>query len=155
MPRHVRFHFNSIAHDNTALASSVDNVSTPFPLPSTVDAAASTLPPNLVRPSLYAALEGTQTVSKFNLPASQADLVKIFLAVIRVDLGEPSKADPTQKRGADITISINFPLGKASETDLSNVEALDGKTKEALLQTKQWFQDAVANFKVVDYNLFA
>lgn len=152
----AKFHFNSIAHDNTALESSVDSVSTPFPLPSSVDGSAtSALPPKLVQPVLYATLEGTQTVSKFNLPASEADLVKVFLAVIRVDLGEPSSADPSQRRGADITISINFPLGKASQADLKDVETVDAATKDALVKAKQLFQDAVANFKVQDYDLFA
>lgn len=157
----TRFHFSSIAHDNSALESSEDIISTPFPLPSSV--VSPYVPSNSTAADsithLYATLEGSQVVSKFNLPASEADLVKIFLAVIRVDLPEPSSAAPSvdgqsKTRGADITIVMYVPLGKAAEVRNRNGE-LSGEVRELEVRAKGWFAQAVRDFKIVDYGLFA
>lgn len=93
-------------------------------------------------------------MSKFNLPDSDSDLVKIFLAVIRVDLQEPSAADPSTQRGADITLAVNVPLGKARDIDARQGQ-LDEDTKELELRAKQYFQQVVKDFTIVDYGLFA
>lgn len=146
---YCRYHFNSIAHDNTALSSSIDNVSSPFPLPTTSTTTTSTSSPS---PHLYTTLEGVQIVSKFNLAASQADSVKIFLALIRVDLKEPSAADPSISRGADITICVNVPLGQAAEVEQGKVSE---DAKKIQVEAKEWFQESVRSFSVRDYGLFA
>lgn len=148
-----RFHFKSIAYDNTAFSTSIDTVSSPFPLSSSLETP---------QHHLYATLEGTQTVSKFNKGEDEADLVKIFLAVIRIDLGPSStpqaqSADAPTRRGGDITICVNAPLGKASKIDrdeLGQPKLSDG-TRNLLMQAQQAFRNAVHDFKVVDYGLFA
>lgn len=137
----------------------MDLVSSPFPLPSSIETP---------QHHLYATLEGTQTVSKFNKGEAEADLVKIFLAVIRVDLGpsEASSSDPAsstqqqqsgQRRGGDITICVNAPLGKASTIDKDELgqPKLSNETRKLLLQAQQAFRNAVHDFKIVDYGLFA
>lgn len=156
LPSHsCRFHFNSIGHDNTAFSSSIDIISSPFPLPSTISTS---------KQHLYATLEGTQTVSKFNKGEDEADLVKIFLAVIRVDLGPVSatahdnaSAAGSARRGGDITICVNVPLGKASKIDKDELgqPKLNDETRSLLLQAQEAFRNAVHDFTVVDYGLFA
>lgn len=156
-----RYHFSSLAHDNSALSSEVDSVSSPFPLPSSSHSPYKP-PPAVAKQGedddsithLYATLEGTQVVSKFNLSEEEADLVKIFLAVIRVDLHEPSPANPQITRGADITVTINVPLGRATQIKAAQ-GILDANVKELEVKAKQWFQQAVQDFKIVDYGLFA
>lgn len=160
-PYCYRFHFNSIAYDNTAFSSSIDTVSSPFPLPSSI-----TTPQH----HLYATLEGTQTVSKFNKGEEDADLVKIFLAVIRVDLGPASSSGGSEaqeaatatftsnaRRGGDITICVNVPLGKADKIDKDELgqPQLSDSTRDLLLQAQEAFRNAVHDFKIVDYGLFA
>ena len=88
-------------------------------------------------------------MSKFNLPESESDLVKIFLAVIRVDLQEPSGADPSVHSGAYITLAVNVPLGKARDIDARQGQ-LDEDTKELELRAKQYFQQAVKDFTLGD-----
>jgi hypothetical protein len=143
-----RFHFNSIAYDNTAFSTSIDTVSSPFPLPSTASSS---------EPRLYVTLEGTQTVSKFNKGEEDADLVKIFLAVVRVDLGPGHQDETSSRRGGDITLTVNVPLGKASTIDkdeLGHPQA-NNETRNLLLQAKSAFENAIHDFTIVDYGLFA
>lgn len=86
--------------------------------------------------------------------------MKLFLGLIRVDLGPRSQQNGASakseqagsRRGADITICVNVPLGKTSEVDAGRIE--DGN-RDLEVKAKQWFQDIVASFKVVDYGLFA
>lgn len=142
-----RFHFKSIAHDNSALSTTVDAVSSPLPLPSSVESSTK-------GPHSHVTLEGVQIASKFNLPESESDLVKIFLCLVRVDLGEPSAADSSLKRGADITVCVNVPLGKARDID-SQAGGLPDEIKQLELEAKDWFERAVKAFKICDYDLFA
>ncbi|KAK9896024.1 Mog1p/PsbP-like protein [Cystobasidium minutum MCA 4210] len=153
----AQFHFKSIAYDNTAFSTSIDTVSSPFPLPSSV---------GTPQQHLYATLEGTQTVSKFNKGEDEADLVKIFLAVIRVDLGPASSTTTSEiqqqsqdnaRRGGDITICVNTPLGKASSIDRDELgqPKLSDSTRSLVIQAQEAFRNAVHDFKIVDYGLFA
>lgn len=147
-----RYHFKSIAHDNSALSTTIDTVSSPFPLPSSLPSSASDSSPH--GPHNYVALEGVQIASKFNLPESESDLVKLFLCLVRVDLGEPSASDPSVHRGADITICVNVPLGKARDID-GQAGSLPEEVRKLEVQAKDWFERAVRDFKVCDYGLFA
>lgn len=137
----------------------MDTVSSPFPLASSV---------NTSQPHLYATLEGTQTVSKFNKGEDDADLVKIFLAVIRVDLGpvasstdsgnaQSAQNNSSSRRGGDITICVNVPLGKANSLDKDELgqPKLGDETRNLLLQAQEAFRNAVRDFKILDYGLFA
>lgn len=139
----------------------MDTVSSPFPLPSSINT------PD--HHHLYATLEGTQTVSKFNKGEEDADLVKIFLAVIRVDLcpaaspattgsGAVSTTSSTStRRGGDITICVNVPLGKASSIDKDELgqPKVSDETRNLLVQAQEAFRNAIHDFKIVDYGLFA
>ena len=148
-----RYHFKSIAHDNAALSTTIDTVSSPFPLPSSLSSSTSSRD-IWQAPHNYITLEGVQIVSKFNLPESESDLVKIFLCLVRVDLNEPSKADPSFKRGADITICINVPLGKVKDID-RQAGSLPDSIKALEVQAKEHFEKAVRDFVISDYELFA
>lgn len=81
---------------------------------------------------------GTQTVPKFNKPAEQADLVKIFLAVWRVDA-----------KNIDVVMSINVPV----------VTGSDGNQKGVGQAGVEWAQvaweRAKSSFVIEDFGLFA
>ena len=137
----------------------MDSISSPFPLPATIETSSPTTPVSPSQqqqppqPHLYVTLEGVQSVSKFNLPASQADYVKIFLGVIRVDLHEQRHSDPSQKRGADITVTVNVPVGKVHSVDTEG--ALESAATEHEVKAKDLFQKAIGDFRILDYGLFA
>jgi hypothetical protein len=122
-----RFHFSSLAHDNTALSSSVTSISLPE-TPSTPHSSSSD--PVVLGPTV---LVGTQLVSKFNRPESEADTVLIQFALWRI----PSK-------DADVTLCVNCPV-KMGETG-------EEKSDE---EAKRVFKEAVESFRIEDYGLFA
>ncbi|GAA6060536.1 hypothetical protein JCM10212_006900 [Sporobolomyces blumeae] len=122
----ARFHFSSLAHDNSASSSDISSIRLPDP-------ASTAAEPPSVPTQGPAVLVGTQVVSKFNRPASEADTVLIQLALWRV----PSK-------NADVTLCVNFPT-TMGET---------GEARDPLEATKV-FEEAVRSFKIVDYGLFA
>jgi hypothetical protein len=121
-----RFHFSSLAHDNTALSSSVTSIT----LPETPSLSSSSAHPAVLGPTV---LVGTQLVSKFNKPESEADTVLIQFALWRI----PSK-------DTDVTLCVNIPV-KMGETgeEKSDVEA------------RKVFQEAVKSFRIEDFGLFA
>ncbi|BGP14069.1 hypothetical protein JCM10213_002364 [Rhodosporidiobolus nylandii] len=121
----VRFHFSSLAHDNTALSFTVSAVSLPSSTPSPAPGQ-----PTLLGPTV---LSGTQLVSKFNRPASEADTVLIQLALWRIP-----------ERDADVTLCVNSPV-RMGET---------GEERSADEATRV-FEEAVKAFKVEDFGLFA
>jgi len=79
----IRFHFDSLAHDNDAVDSKVENV-----VKAQVDRTAPQPSPYLLR--------GTQFVRKFNRPIP--DQVELLMALFRV----PHK-------GADVVLTVNVP----------------------------------------------
>ncbi|GAA6001157.1 hypothetical protein JCM10207_007437 [Rhodosporidiobolus poonsookiae] len=126
----VRFHFSSLAHDNSASSSTVTSTTLP-PVPAAFSPTHnSTSHPTLLGPTL---LTGTQTVSKFNRPESEADTVLIHLALWRIP-----------ERDADVTLCVNFPV-KMGET---------GEERDPA-EAKRVFVEAVKSFKVEDFGLFA
>lgn len=88
-----RFHFASLAHDNTATSATVESLSLPSP-PST----STSTSPTLLGP---ATLSGLQTVAKFNLPPERADVVLVLMALWRI----PSK-------NTDLVLCVNFPVSE-------------------------------------------
>ena len=113
-----RFHFSSLAHDNTALTSTISSVLLP-PSPSSP----------ILGPTL---LSGTQTISKFNLPADKADTVLLLVALWRI----PSKK-------ADLVLCVNYPVRKEGGEEASG----DG--------ARAVFERAVRTLVVKDLGLFA
>lgn len=122
----LRFHFSSLAHDNTALSSSVTSISLPTPpagTPSSTD-------PAVLGPTV---LVGTQLVSKFNKSEAEADTVLIQFALWRI----PGK-------DADVTLCVNCPV-RMGETGEEKSDA----------EARRVFEEAVKSFKIVDFGLFA
>ncbi|GAA6026798.1 hypothetical protein JCM8097_005870 [Rhodosporidiobolus ruineniae] len=122
----ARFHFSSLAHDNTALSSTVTSVT----LPSLPSISHSSSHPTLLGPTV---LSGTQTVSKFNRPDSEADTVLILLALWRIP-----------EKDSDVTLCVNFPV-RMGETGEEREDA----------EARRVFDEAVKGFKIEDYGLFA
>ncbi|TNY17873.1 hypothetical protein DMC30DRAFT_428852 [Rhodotorula diobovata] len=122
----ARFHFSSLAHDNSALSSTVSSVSVPSAAPRPSGPGQ----PVLLGPTV---LRGQQTVSKFNKPESEADTVSIQLALWRVPA-----------RNADVTLCVNWPV-RVGET---GEERGDDEAKRV-------FDEAVRSFEVKDFGLFA
>ncbi|GAA5974488.1 hypothetical protein JCM11641_003251 [Rhodosporidiobolus odoratus] len=123
----ARFHFSSLAHDSSALSSTISSVTLPSsdtPLPT------GPAQPILLGPTL---LTGTHLVSKFNRPDSEADTVFIQQALWRVPA-----------RNSDVTLCVNCPvrMGETGE-ERSDEEA------------KRVFEEAVRSFEVKDFGLFA
>ncbi|SCV66964.1 BQ2448_5610 [Microbotryum intermedium] len=122
----IRYHFASLAYDNDAQSDSIESTSLP---------SRTTSDPLLQGPIT---LKGTQTISKFNKPTSQADEVVIFLALWRIE----------DKR-SDLVLTVNWPKvvyddeGKAKDQ------------KDGVGKAQKVFEDAVRDLKVVDWGLFA
>lgn len=102
-----RFHYSSLAHDNTALSSTISSLS---------------LPPSSSTPVLGpTVLHGEQLISKFNKGPEEADTVLILLALWRI----PGKR-------ADLTLCVNFPLRKAGSEEVENGEEARRVFEEAV-----------------------
>ncbi|KAG8853494.1 hypothetical protein FRB96_008096 [Tulasnella sp. 330] len=124
----IWFHFESLAHDNDALSSTVEEAQKPS---GTVSAS----PP--AQPACIS-LVGTQIVSKFNKPAEQADQVKIFLAVWRVDA-----------KNIDVVMSINVPVVTGAD------ENQKGVGQKGVDWARVAWEKAKTTLKIEDFELFA
>jgi len=122
----ARFHFSSLAHDNTALSSSITSIN----LPTTSTTPASSCDPDVQGPTV---LIGEQTVSKFNKPSEEADTVLIQFALWRI----PDK-------NADVTLCVNYPIRMGESGEERDPE-----------EAKKVFEEAVRSFQIKDFNLFA
>jgi len=125
----ARFHFDALAHDNNATSSTVDIT---FP---SEGAPAGPSPP--AQPVCYS-LVGTQTVPKFNKGAQQADTVKIFLAVWRVDA-----------KNMDLVLTVNVPVKTGADANARGVGEPGAEWARAV------WEYAKSTFVVEDFNLFA
>jgi len=86
----TRFHFDSLAHDNSAKDSIVNKVyTTSSIIPRPPPATSSTPAPIL--------LQGLQTISKYN--RSELDTVKIYMGLFRV-----------KEKNADLVVTFNVPI---------------------------------------------
>ena len=110
-----RFHYSSLAHDNTALSSTTTGIN--LPTPASASAASPVVGP--------ATLTGQQVISKFNKGPEDADTVLILLALWRI----PSKQ-------ADLTLCVNFPLKKAGEEAEASGEYATRVFEEAVSSLK-------------------
>lgn len=122
-----RYHYSSLAHDNTALSSSIASISLPSPSPP--PSTSTTLPPILGPTTLI----GTQVVSKFNKSAEEADTVLILLALWRL----PSK-------DADLVLTVNYPIKKEGKGEEESGEV-----------ARAAFEEAVRTLRIQDFGLFA
>lgn len=123
-----RFHFSSLAHDNSALSSDISSID--LPSSTSANGSSESSQPEVQGPTI---LQGTQTVSKFNRPAEEADTVMIQFALWRI---------PT--KNADVTLCVNYPI-KMGET---------GEERDPE-EAKKVFEDAVRSFAIKDFGLFA
>ncbi|KAK4058892.1 hypothetical protein OIO90_000338 [Microbotryomycetes sp. JL221] len=142
----IKFHFDSLAHDNSALSSIVSNLSTNPPSNTTTHSSMRQLPTQVQGP---VTLHGIQIVSKFNLPASEADKVELFVALWRLP-----------QKNTDLVLSVNLPVGKASDnaaiTTTNGVNGSDAHQQpEAVARAKELFETIVRTLDIKDYGLFA
>lgn len=133
----ISFHFDSLAHDNSATSSSVSQI---FALPGTTPApefmpSTSTLTKETPTPSPLA-LVGEQQVPKFGKQELN-DRVRIWVALWRLS---PAK-------NVDLVLSVNEPL-KGDE-----VQNVDETTSSS--EARTLFEGAVASLKVLDWDLFS
>lgn len=98
-----RFHFSSLAHDNSASQSYVESVQVSS---DTADGEETTPNPAL--------LSGTQVVKKFGKDTEPDDTVRIFVALWRL----PSK-------NVDLVLSVNDPV--LAQTNGASNHTLDAK----------------------------
>lgn len=121
-----RFHFDSVAHDNEALSSAIEDVHT---IPNNRGGGDRT-------PSAIV-LCGQQAVQKFNSTA--VDDVRIFLALYRVE-----------EKGVDLVLTLNFPMtvgqGGGGGTR---------RTEEQYADAKRDFYSIATSLRIVDFGLFA
>lgn len=121
-----RFHFDALADDNDAKKREIEVTEGPQTPP--------TGPSPPAQPSCWA-LIGTQHVPKFNKSAEQADIVKIFVLLWRVDAKQ-----------MDVVLTINVPI--------STAEA-GGVGEEGVGRVRQIWEKARSSFEVKDFELFA
>lgn len=127
-----RYHYSCLAHDNEAFESNISSTSLPTPTPPPAPPIiASTTSHQILGPTT---LSGTQLVSKFNKPRSEADIVSVQMALWRI----PSK-------GTDLVLTVNYPLGKSGTARDSDGEKM----------AQEAFQRAVETLRIVDFGLFA
>ncbi|WWC91936.1 uncharacterized protein L201_006888 [Kwoniella dendrophila CBS 6074] len=140
----IKFHFNSIAHDNASLESTILTSSPDQPINFDIiefDNAETPKP-------IY--LDGLQSIHKFSHNPTGAprqghendlpDKVWIGLSLWRINL--KNTKDGTKKK-ADLVLSVNVNLSASDE----NHE----KEKE---KVEQWFKQSIKSLKINDFNLF-
>ncbi|KAG8900322.1 hypothetical protein FRB99_006110 [Tulasnella sp. 403] len=124
----AKFHFDALAHDNSATSCTVDEVFAP-------QAVSGPSPP--FQP-MRASIIGTQTVPKFNKGAQHADRVKILLTVWRVDT-----------KNMDVVLSVNVPVITGTDNNLTGVGDAGYNWAKATWECAQ------STFTIVDFALFA
>lgn len=124
-----RFHFEALAHDNNATDQTVEEVI--YPELDQHDEIPNAQPPCI-------ALVGSQVVPKFNKSAQEADLVKLYMAVWRVDA-----------KGTDIVLSVNVPVVTGADGNAKGVGEL------GVAFARVVWEKARSTFKIDDFGLFA
>ncbi|ORY31653.1 hypothetical protein BCR39DRAFT_526129 [Naematelia encephala] len=134
----VKYHFSSLAHDNSALSSHILTSSPSSPIPSSSQQTTTPITPTPV------ILTGIQKIHKYSHAASGAprpghesdipDDVWIGVALWRVWVGHKT---------ADVVCSVNV-----------NLSATDGKGNEEKQSVEAWWVRAVEGFRIVDFGLF-
>eukprot|EP00045_Choanoeca_perplexa_P003431 m.31132 g.31132 ORF g.31132 m.31132 type:complete len:193 (-) comp12037_c0_seq1:1555-2133(-) len=125
----AEFHFHSLANDNDAFESKLEQPVVSSDLP---------------QEGVKSVCMGLQQVSKFNESADKANTVRIFVCCLRY----PNVT-------TDIVITLNAPTAVSNTS--SSAEAIDAQAAEAvssLEATKALFDHVVESFKVLDWDLF-
>jgi hypothetical protein len=120
-----RFHFESLAHDNDAVASVIQSVDSAQAAAPVANGVPDTPPPII--------LYGTQQVPKFN--RTVPDDVHISLALYRV-----------ASKNIDLVLTVNLP---------EKTEANTGLNPQQLQEGKDAFAAAARSLKILDFGLFA
>lgn len=121
-----RFHFDSLAHDNSAGSYQICDVF--LPTESRTTPSSETPPFETPQPII---LHGEQTVRKFNLTIE--DRVCVFVALFRI-----------RAKGVDMALTVNAPVAE------------DAHSNDAFLQNaRQKFDLAAGSLKILDFDLFA
>ncbi|PWN88210.1 Mog1p/PsbP-like protein [Acaromyces ingoldii] len=131
----ISFHFDSLAHDNSASSSSVTQI---FALPGTTPSptfSPSSLSKDTPTPSPLA-LVGEQQVPKFGKQELN-DRVRIWLALWRLS---PAK-------NVDLVLSVNEPL--------KGDDVLQADDTSSSSEARDLFEKAVTSLKIQDWNLFS
>ena len=107
---HGRFHFDSIADDNSATSSTVNEILVPKNQPVS--------PPHTPTPIV---LHGAQSVSKFNM--TKDDIVDVYLALYRLT-----------ELPHDIVFTLNMPLTTSTnESVIQTMKEMFGSMAESLI----------------------
>lgn len=144
MPNHTdetrRFHFNSLAHDNSAVSSTILSQAPPSPIASTPLSSPTT--------PLPVFLHGTQTIHKFSYDptgaprpgreADEPDTVWIGVGLWRCWL---EIEGGRSRKKADVVLSVNV-----------NLSADGGEVEKGRVQA--WLEDTVRGFQILDWGLF-
>ncbi|WVO17118.1 hypothetical protein L204_104808 [Cryptococcus depauperatus] len=142
----AKFHFGSLAHDNSSLESTI-LTNPPSDLisfaPQSTDHPSTPIPVSLM---------GTQRIHKFSYnptggprPGHESDMpddVYIFLALWRVWLEDVSKEGKAKKK-ADVVLSVNV-----------NQSAKDQSGERERDRVGQWFTKTMESLQIIDYGLF-
>lgn len=138
----TRFHFDSIAHDNSASSSSVLSV---FPLPNASSSTSATTSSSdasaapVVRGGPLPAplcLVGEQTLIKYGRATGSPEVIRVWLAVFRL----------APAANIDVVLSVNEPL---AESAIRGTRGLESS------KAKGVFEEAVRTLEVRDWGLFA
>ncbi|CAH7675244.1 hypothetical protein PPACK8108_LOCUS10229 [Phakopsora pachyrhizi] len=131
---YLRFHFESLSHDNSASSSTITNITLP---PDATFFSTNSITKNTPFPIL---LEGQQVVSKFNQPDSEADQVNIWMSLWRLNgIGNGGV-------GTDLVMTINLPCPDGT----SSV-----KIQQSIKNASDLFHSAAMSLRIVDWGLFA
>jgi hypothetical protein len=127
----IRFHFDSLAHDNSASSSSILSI---FALPSTTPfspapSRGGSLPAPLC-------LVGEQALVKYGRAHGTPECVRVWLAVYRL----------APAANIDVVLSVNEPLG---ETALRGTQGMEAS------KAKEVFEEAARSLKIHDWAVFA
>ncbi|MBW0524862.1 hypothetical protein O181_064577 [Austropuccinia psidii MF-1] len=134
----IKYHFYSLAHDNSATTSSINSIEFPADLSYfTKDLGTIKHTPEPIL------LHGLQLVSKFNRPDSEADQVYIWMALWRL------RGIGSGDLGTDLVLTFNLP-------DLSNAHLTqDQSFQHSLQRVSKLFHMAAKSLSIVDWLLFA
>lgn len=126
--RRSRFHFDSLAHDNDAIQSVVDEIQ---PWKGPLGNSSQSQPGRV-------SLVGTQRVSKINRPIAEADVVKILLTVWRVE-----------EKNIDVIMVVNVPVVTGGDGNAKGVG------QAGLARAREAWEKAKETFVIDDFGLFA
>lgn len=135
------FHFDSLAHDNDATSSEVQEI---YAIPGTSPGQpvlSGTLNSSTPTPAPLL-LVGHQTVKKFGQGTGSGDRVRIYLALWRF----------TPAKDVDLIMSLNEPLASDALVNAEQDARIEGSLSA---NAQEAFMKAASSLKVQDWGLFA